>query len=187
MIKLKDIPNILTISRLLCCPIWLILFYFDYYIFCLILILYSAISDYLDGLLARKFNATSILGKTLDPIADKIFICTVLITFISDARANSIIVAIIIIREIIVSGLREALANYNRANSLAVTFLSKIKTTFQFLTIFILALVPLNIAFSNKIYNFGSIFLYITAILTVYTGYKYVINSIIEFNKIKRE
>ena len=110
-----------------------------------------------------------------------------LITFISDARANSIIVAIIIIREIIVSGLREALANYNRANSLAVTFLSKIKTTFQFLTIFILALVPLNIAFSNKIYNFGSIFLYITAILTVYTGYKYVINSIIEFNKIKRE
>ena len=104
MIKLKDIPNILTISRLLCCPIWLILFYFDCYIFCLILILYSAISDYLDGLLAKKFNATSILGKTLDPIADKIFTCTVLITFISDARANSIIVAIIIIREIIVSG-----------------------------------------------------------------------------------
>ena len=187
MIKLKSIPNILTISRLICCPIWLLLFYFDLYIYCLLLIFYSGISDFLDGFLARKFNATSIIGKALDPIADKIFTSTVLITFIADARANFIVVSAIIIRELIVSGLRETLANYNKSNSLEVTFLSKIKTASQFLAIFILALVPLKISFSNTIYNFGTIFLYLTAILTIYTGYKYVIISINEFKKIESE
>ena len=186
MIKLNNIPNILTISRLLCCPLWLLLFYFDLYIFCLILIFYSGITDFLDGFLARKYNATSIIGKALDPIADKIFTSTVLITFIVDARANFIVVSAIIIRELMVSGLRETLSNYNKSSSLEVTFLSKIKTTSQFLAIFILALVPLNISFSNTVNNFGTIFLYVTAILTVYTGYKYVVISIKELKKIER-
>ena len=185
MIKLHNIPNILTISRLLCCPLWLLLFYFDLYIFCLILIVYSGITDFLDGFLARKYNATSIIGKALDPIADKIFTSTVLITFIVDSRANFIIVSAIIIRELMVSGLREALSNYNKSYLLEVTFLAKIKTASQFLAIFILALVPLNISFSNTVYSFGTIFLYLTAILTVYTGYKYVIISIKELKNIE--
>jgi CDP-diacylglycerol--glycerol-3-phosphate 3-phosphatidyltransferase len=185
MIKLKNIPNILTISRLLCCPLWLLLFYFDFYISCLILIFYSGITDFLDGFLARKYNATSIIGKALDPIADKIFTSTVLITFIVDSRANFIIVSAIIIRELMVSGLREALSNYNKSYLLEVTFLAKIKTASQFLAIFILALVPLNISFSNTVYSFGTIFLYLTAILTVYTGYKYVIISIKELKNIE--
>ena len=185
MIKLNNIPNILTISRLLCCPLWLLLFYFDLYIFCLILIFYSGITDFLDGFLARKYNATSIIGKALDPIADKIFTSTVLITFIVDSRANFIIVSAIIIRELMVSGLREALSNYNKSYLLEVTFLAKIKTASQFLAIFILALVPLNISFSNTVYSFGTIFLYLTAILTVYTGYKYVIISIKELKNIE--
>ena len=185
MIKLTNIPNILTISRLLCCPLWLLLFYFDLYIFCLILIVYSGVTDFLDGFLARKYNATSIIGKALDPIADKIFTSTVLITFIVDSRANFIIVSAIIIRELMVSGLREALSNYNKSYLLEVTFLAKIKTASQFLAIFILALVPLNISFSNTVYSFGTIFLYLTAILTVYTGYKYVIISIKELKNIE--
>ena len=187
MIKLKNIPNILTISRLLCCPIWLLFLYFDLYIYCLLLIFYSGISDFLDGFIARKYNATSIIGKALDPIADKIFTSTVLITFIADSRANFIVVSVIIMRELIISGLRETLSNYNKSNLLEVTFLSKIKTASQFLTIFILAIVPLNISFSNTIYNFGTILLYITAILTVYTGYKYVIISINELKNIESE
>ena len=152
-----------------------------------VLIIYSALSDYLDGYIARCYNASSIIGKTLDPIADKLFACPVLISFIYDSRANVFVVTIILMREIIVSGLREALSKYNKSNLLEVTFLSKIKTTFQFFSIFILALVPINIEFSQKIQSFGSVFLFMTAILTIYTGYKYVIKSIIEINKIKRE
>jgi CDP-diacylglycerol--glycerol-3-phosphate 3-phosphatidyltransferase len=187
MVKLNDIPNLITFSRLICCPLWLILYYFDYYYCSIILIAYSAISDYFDGFLARKLNSESIFGKTLDPIADKIFNCTILLTFVSDARANFIIVAIIIIREILISGLREALAIYNQSGVLSVTLISKIKTTFQFIAIFILALMPLSLEYSMKIHQFGTIFLYITAILTIYTGYKYVIKSIIVLKNIKKE
>ena len=152
-----------------------------------ILVIIILFTDYLDGFLARKLNNLTVTGRILDPIADKIFKTTVLITFTADYSASPVLVILLIVREIIISGLREILSVIGQSSILNVTFLSKIKTIFQFLAIIILALVPLNIAFSNKIYNFGSIFLYITAILTVYTGYKYVINSIIEFNKIKRE
>ena len=187
MFKFKNIPNLLTFSRLMCCPLWLILFYFDYYYLALILVVYSALSDYFDGFLARKLNSESVIGKTLDPIADKIFTCTVLLTFVSDARANYIIVVIIIVREIIISGLREALAIYKQSAILNVTLLSKIKTAFQVIAILILTLIPLSIEYSAKIYQVGTIFLYITTILTIYTGYKYVIKSIIVLNKIKKD
>lgn len=187
MINTKSIPNFLTFSRLLLCPVWLILFYYNYYYCLLIIIIYSAFSDYFDGFLARKFNCETLIGKTLDPIADKIFTCTVLLTFVSDGRVNFIIATLIIIREIVISGLRETLANYNKSKILNVTFLSKIKTTSQFIAIFILTLMPLSLEYSLKMHQIGSLFLYISAILTIYTGYNYVIKSINTLNKIEKE
>ena len=187
MINLKKIPNFLTFSRLFLCPIWLILFYYNYYYCLVIVIIYSAISDYFDGFLARKFNCETLIGKTLDPIADKIFTCTVLLTFVSDTRVNFIIASIIIIREIVISGLREALANYSQSKILNVTFLSKIKTASQFIAIFILTLMPLSIEYSLKIYQIGTLILYISTILTIYTGYNYVIKSIITLKNIEKE
>lgn len=187
MINLKTIPNFLTFSRLFLCPIWLILFYYNYYYCLVIVIIYSAFSDYFDGFLARKFNCETLIGKTLDPIADKIFTCTVLLTFVSDTRVNFIIATIIIIREIVISGLREALANYNQSKILKVTFLSKIKTASQFIAIFILTLMPLSIEYSLKIYQIGTLILYISTILTIYTGYNYVIKSIITLKNIEKE
>src|SRR5210317_1948963 len=184
MINLKTIPNFLTFSRLFLCPIWLILFYYNYYYCLVIVITYSAFSDYFDGFLARKFNCETLIGKTLDPIADKIFTCTVLLTFVSDTRVNFIIATIIIIREIVISGLREALANYSQSKILNVTFLSKIKTASQFIAIFILTLMPLSIEYSLKIYQIGTLILYISTILTIYTGYNYVIKSIITLKNI---
>lgn len=187
MINLKTIPNFLTFSRLFLCPIWLILFYYNYYYCLVIVIIYSAFSDYFDGFLARKFNCETLIGKTLDPIADKIFTCTVLLTFVSDTRVNFIIATIIIIREIVISGLREALANYSQSKILNVTFLSKIKTASQFIAIFILTLMPLSIEYSLKIYQIGTLILYISTILTIYTGYNYVIKSIITLKNIEKE
>lgn len=187
MINLKTIPNFLTFSRLFLCPIWLILFYYNYYYCLVIVITYSAFSDYFDGFLARKFNCETLIGKTLDPIADKIFTCTVLLTFVSDTRVNFIIATIIIIREIVISGLREALANYSQSKILNVTFLSKIKTASQFMAIFILTLMPLSIEYSLKIYQIGTLILYISTILTIYTGYNYVIKSIITLKNIEKE
>jgi len=188
MIKMSYIPNLLTLSRILASILWLILFYFDFYILCTLLILYSALSDFLDGWISRKINQSTILGEALDPIADKIFLITVLISYVSDARANLILVSLIVIREIFVSGMREILSKYGKSNSLRVTFLAKIKTSLQFLTILLLSFAPikfsLSLGLSKEIIHYGFLLLLITTIITIYTGYKYVINGIIELKKL---
>ena len=185
MIKLRHIPNVLTLSRIIAVPLWLVSFYYDWYVFCIFIIIYSAITDYIDGWLARKLEFTSILGESLDPIADKIFLSVVLISYVSDARINFILVSIIISREIIVSSLREILAKYNKPNVLKVSFLAKLKTSFQFLTIFVIGCIPLNTSLSKEIQFYGLVLLYITTFITIFTGYKYVISSIKEFKSIK--
>ena len=116
MIKIKNIPNILTFSRIILCPIWFLLVLYNYHFSAFILIIYISLTDYFDGLIARKLNALSSLGKILDPIADKIFISTVLITFVSDARANLVLSIIIISRELVISCLREVLSEQNKSN-----------------------------------------------------------------------
>ena len=184
MIKLYQIPNILTISRIFAALIWLVSFYYDWYILCIFLIIYCATTDFLDGWFSRKLNYSSILGESLDPIADKIFLIVVLISYVSDARANFILVSLIIIREVIVSSLREILSKYNKSKALKVSFLAKIKTSFQFATILILSCIPLNPSISEKIQFYGTILLYITAIITIFTGYKYVIISLKELKKL---
>ena len=184
MIKLNQIPNILTLSRIMAVPIWILAFYFNYYYFCILIIIYCAISDYLDGWFARKIKHTSIIGESLDPIADKIFLAVVLISYVSDNRANFIFVALIIIREIVVSSLREILSKYNKSEKLKVFYLAKIKTCFQFLTILILGCVPLSTSLAAEIQFYGQIILYITTFITIFTGYKYVIISIVELKKI---
>jgi len=184
MIALHQIPNMLTISRIFAIPFWLVSFYYDWYYLCIFLIIYSATSDFLDGWLARKLNKHTLLGESLDPIADKLFLTTVLISYLSDARANFILVSLIIIREILVSSLREILSKYKKSNTLKVSFLAKIKTSFQFFTILVLACVPLSAGLSEKIQFYGTILLYITTIITIFTGYKYVIISIRELKKL---
>ncbi len=183
MIKLNHIPNILTLSRILIVPIWLLGFYYNWYYFCIFIIIYSAYTDFLDGWLARKLNLTSIFGEAIDPIADKIFLSVVLISYVSDARINFIFASIIIVREIIVSGLREILAKYNKSTVLKVSTLAKYKTAFQFLTILVIGCIPLNASLAKEFYFYGSILLYLTTIITIFTGYKYVINSIKELKK----
>ena len=184
MIALHQIPNMLTISRIFAIPFWLVSFYYDWYYLCIFLIIYSATSDFLDGWFARKLNQQTLLGESLDPIADKLFLTTVLISYLSDARANFILVSLIIIREILVSSLREILSKYKKSNALKVSFLAKIKTSFQFFTILVLACVPLNAGLSENIQFYGTILLYITTIITIFTGYKYVIIAIRELKKL---
>ena len=179
--KLK-IPNILTIGRIILVPILIGTFYLPgalgdwipFFIFGL-----ACFTDFLDGLLARLYREESKLGELLDPVADKIIVGTALILLVMDdtIRDYEVIAAIIImIREILISGLREFLAKVQVA--MPVTKLSKFKTFIQMLSIAIL----LSGESGNKIVNFGDyyahtiriILLWVTAFLTIYTGYDYV-------------
>ena len=179
--KLK-IPNILTIGRIILVPIFILTFYLpgalgDWIPF-LIFVL-ASFTDFLDGLLARLYKEESRLGELLDPIADKIIVASALVLLIMDQTIidHEVIAAIIIlIREILISGLREYLAKFQV--SMPVTSLAKYKTFIQMFAIATL----LTGDSGNKIVNFGDynaqsigiVLLWLAAFLTIYTGYDYV-------------
>ncbi len=176
------IPNILTIGRIIIVPIFVLTFFIPGFFGDLIpffLFVLASFTDYLDGLLARLFKEESKLGELLDPIADKILVATALILLVMNGTIKNyeVIAAVIILtREILISGLREFLAK--TSVSIQVTSLTKLKTLLQMLSISIL----LTGESGNKILNFqdynaqtiGIILLWLSAFLTLYTGYDYV-------------
>jgi len=179
---LKKIPNILTIGRIIIVPFFVLAFYLpgfygDLTAFALFVI--ASFTDFLDGMLARMFKEESKLGELLDPIADKIIVATALILLVMDGtiRQYEVIAAIIILtREILISGLREFLAKGKI--KLPVSSLAKLKTFLQMVSISLL----LTGETGNKILNFqnyntqtiGIILLWLSAFLTLYTGYEYL-------------
>jgi len=179
--KIK-IPNILTIGRIILVPIFVIAFYIPGFLGDLIpffIFLLASFTDFLDGLLARLYKEESKLGELLDPIADKIIVATALVLLVMNDIINNyeVIAAIIILtREIMISGLREFLAKAQV--SMPVTGLAKFKTFIQMFSIALL----LTGESGNKIINFqdynahsiGIILLWLSAFLTLYTGYDYV-------------
>ena len=176
------IPNILTIGRIIIVPIFIFTFFLPGFFGDLIpffLFVLASFTDYLDGLLARLFKEESKLGELLDPIADKILVSTALLLLIMNGTIKNfeVIAAIIIItREIIISGLREFLAK--GSISMPVTSLSKLKAFIQMFAIAVL----LTGDIGNKIINFqdynaqtiGIILLWLSAALTLFTGYEYM-------------
>ena len=135
----KHIPNIMTITRVLFAPIMcaiLITDAFSPYVAATIFGIIS-ITDFLDGYIARKLNIVSKFGKCFDNISDKIFQISVLLTLTHLGYVNFVVAIILILREIIVSGLREFVMS-DCGKSMPSTFLAKIKTTLQALGMFII-------------------------------------------------
>ena len=179
---LRKIPNILTIGRIIIVPFFVLAFYLPGFygdLTALILFIIASFTDFLDGMLARMLGEESKLGELLDPIADKIIVATALILLVMDGtiRNYEVIAAIIILtREILISGLREFLAR--GSITMQVTSLSKLKTFIQMISIAIL----LTGESGNKVINFqdynaqtiGIILLWLSAFLTLYTGYDYL-------------
>ena len=171
--------NLLTFSRIiLAAIIFLLLMSPDGYLLALIFFYIAGFTDWLDGYLARKYNAVSQLGEILDPIADKILI--VFVFFGLAVNLSSYLIgffaAIIITREIWVGALRDLNARNDRSDATKVTFLAKIKTTIQLFTIsiYLLALTLSN----NILIIIADISLCLSLLITLYTGLVYTVNSI---------
>ena len=179
--KIK-IPNYLTIGRIIIVPIFVVAYYLPGFygdVIPFTLFVLASFTDFLDGLLARMYKEESKLGELLDPIADKIIVATALILLVMDETIKNyeVVAAIIILtREILVSGLREFLAKGKI--KLPVSNLAKLKTFLQMFAISIL----LTGETGNKVINFqdynaqtiGIILLWLSAFLTLYTGYEYL-------------
>ena len=172
-----NLPNILTLSRILIIPVVVGLFYWDTPTTRWVMVgLFTAagVTDFFDGYLARRSNQVSPLGRFLDPIADKLLVAALLLMLVGFERMTvwSYPAAVVILmRELLVSGLREFLAEIQV--SVPVTKLAKWKTTLQMFTLGFL-IVGTDAPDWIPAQTIGEIGLWLAALLTLITGYDYL-------------
>jgi CDP-diacylglycerol--glycerol-3-phosphate 3-phosphatidyltransferase len=169
---ISKLPNILTGFRFLCIPIVIILLYFPGKLGSFLAAAFiglAFITDILDGFFARKYGAVTVLGKFLDPLADKVLVSSVMIMLIPVERIPFLIVILIIIREMTVTGLRSVAVSEGIV--IQASYLGKYKTIFQAVAILGLALhyEYLGVDF----HSVGLIFLWAALVLTLWSGWDY--------------
>ena len=174
---MKNFIMLLTYSRIAFGPLIFVLsVFFEMYLASLIIFIVCSISDFLDGYLARKFNQESSTGKLLDPIADKILLCSSILSIILITNDYFIgfMGVIILMREFWVSGLREYTAFHNIQGASEVSSLAKIKTTLQFIAI---ASYLFSLSYELSLGMFLSSFaLFLSLLVSVKTGMTYTKN-----------
>lgn len=170
------IPNILTLLRIVLIPVFVLIYYLPYSwvplaagsVFAL-----AAITDWFDGYLARKLDQSSPFGAFLDPVADKLMVA-ICLTLLVESYANlwiTIPAVVIIGREIVISALREWMAELGKRASVAVSYIGKIKTALQMLAIFLMII---SEPYSTTVSWVGIGALYVAAILTLWSMYQYL-------------
>jgi len=134
--------------------------------------IFAALTDWLDGWLARRWNQTSAFGAFLDPVADKLMVTAALLVLINLDRVGSLIALVIIGREITISALREWMAQLGASANVAVHWLGKFKTAAQMIAI--PCLIYGQSAWGLPIYLIGQILIIFAAILTVWSMFYYL-------------
>lgn len=170
-----NLPNVLTWLRILTIPLLVGIYYAPYdwiadhnrNLVATLVFAFAAITDWLDGYLARTLNQTSAFGAFLDPVADKLMVATALITLVWLGRVEGYIAAIIIGREIAISALREWMAQIGKSRSVAVSFLGKVKTASQMAALVLLLYHDEILSISA--YAIGTFLIWLAAILTLWS------------------
>jgi cardiolipin synthase (CMP-forming) len=173
-----SIPNIMTWTRIAAIPF--IVFIFDVPLdfetknaIATVLFVLFALTDWLDGYLARRLNQTSAFGAFLDPVADKFLVCASLLVLVDLGRVDVIVALLIIGREIAISSLREWMALIGAAKSVAVNLLGKLKTTLQMVAIPFLL-------FDGTLWGWldtgiwGTVLIWLAAFLTIWSMFYYL-------------
>jgi CDP-diacylglycerol--glycerol-3-phosphate 3-phosphatidyltransferase len=188
---MNNVPNSLTLMRLIVIPVLVLAFYLPFWwghLAAAIIFTIASITDWLDGYLARSLKQATRLGAFLDPVADKLMVSVALVMIVGESQfqfisgPNSVIsvpslvitlpAAIIVSREIIVSALREWMAELGKRTSVAVSHLGKVKTFTQMMALIVL--LYCGPATSTFIIVIGFIFLYVAAVLTIWSMMIYI-------------
>ncbi len=173
-----NLPNLLTLLRIVLVPVFALLYLMPggtLYHWAGLLFGLAAFTDWLDGYLARRLGQTTRFGAFLDPVADKLIVVTALILLIGQ-HANLWLTLpgiVIVSREIFISALREWMAEMNRRGLVAVTKVSKVKTTLQMVAIAVLLANPPNA--DNLWVHSGYVLLYVAALMTLWSMCIYLI------------
>ena len=178
-----NIPTMLTWLRILLIPVFVGAFYWPenlhklsampshwVNVFATSVFAIAAITDWLDGYLARRLNQTSAFGAFLDPVADKLMVAAALIVLVEFGRVGAIVSLIIIGREIAISALREWMAELGKRANIAVSYVGKVKTALQMVSITILLAADGVPLFTNM----GLVSLYLAAVLTIWSMLVYL-------------
>ena len=180
----RHIPNSLTVFRIVLIPVLVVLYFWKIpsrELFVTGVFVVAALTDWLDGFLARSMGTTSKLGAFLDPVADKLIVSTALVLLVSDTAVLSnvvhpmvfaVAVSIIVGREIVISALREWMAEMGERGVVKVGILGKVKTVFQMVSIGLLLYgKPIN---GVHIFKIGEMAFYIAAGLTLWSMWAYL-------------
>lgn len=181
MISMRlSLPNILTWGRILLIPLLIVVFYIPdgmlassgKNLTAALIFTLAAITDWLDGYLARRFNQTTRFGAFLDPVADKLMVTTALVILVWLDRVGIFVAAIIIGRELAISALREWMAIIGESRGVAVSYIGKLKTGAQMIAIILLFL--FEPIYFIPTYILGTILVYIAVVLTVWSMFYYI-------------
>ena len=176
----SSLPNLLTWGRIFLIPMLICVFYIpdlvlpssDKNLTAAFIFTLAAITDWLDGFLARKFNQTTQFGAFLDPVADKLMVTTALVILVWLDRVGIFVAAIIIGRELAISALREWMALIGESRGVAVSFIGKLKTAAQMVSIILLFLYePIYFV---PTYELGTLLVYVAVVLTVWSMFYYI-------------
>ncbi|MCW8908491.1 MAG: CDP-diacylglycerol--glycerol-3-phosphate 3-phosphatidyltransferase [Sedimenticola sp.] len=173
----QNIPNLLTLLRILLIPVFVVLFYLPWQYAseaCAVVFALAAITDWFDGYLARKLGQVSALGAFLDPVADKLMVAAALILLVQQDPIPGLAIPVLVIigREITISALREWMAEIGARAQIAVSAIGKIKTAFQMTAIFLM--IYRNELFGMPVYTIGFVLLYVAVVLTLWSMFMYL-------------
>ncbi|MEL7187386.1 MAG: CDP-diacylglycerol--glycerol-3-phosphate 3-phosphatidyltransferase [Pseudomonadota bacterium] len=172
-----NLANLLTLFRIAAIPVVVVCFYSDLpnaRPIAAIIFGIAAVTDLIDGWVARRFGQMSRFGEFLDPVADKLMVCIVLVMLVQDQSSwfEDVIAMVIIGREITVSALREWMATIGERANVKVSMAGKIKTTFQMFGIAFM--VYMHDLFGIPVYKVGFVLLVIAAVMTIWSMFSYL-------------
>ncbi|MCI9345195.1 MAG: CDP-diacylglycerol--glycerol-3-phosphate 3-phosphatidyltransferase [Lachnospiraceae bacterium] len=176
-----NLPNKLTIFRVILIPFFVVLLLFDITAYdkwiALAIFIVASLTDFLDGYIARKYNLVTNFGKFMDPLADKLLVCSAMICLVELARIPAWVVIVIIAREFIISGFR--LVASDNGVVIAASYWGKFKTTFQ------IVMICLMIADLEPLILITQIVMWVALALTVISLVDYLIKnkSVMQDNK----
>ena len=169
-----NLPNKLTIGRIVAVPIFIVMYVMKLYYAAFALFILASVTDLFDGMLARKNNQVTNFGKIMDPLADKILVYSALCLFVQNGVIGAWMLIIILFREFIVSGIRIIASGDGK--DVAAGFSGKVKTALQMVAVPLLILsqaLP-EITIISRI---GYVIFILSLVMTVYSGVIYVMNS----------
>ncbi len=176
-----NLPNKLTLGRVICVPFFILCYLKGWFIPALVIFIAASFTDMLDGKIARKYNLVTNFGKIMDPLADKILVYSAFCLMIGDGTMADWMLIIILAREFTIAGMRTVAAS--QGNVIAAAMSGKIKTVLQMCAVPLLMLANAVLAMKGQaalgrnIMIFAQLVLWASLVMTVYSGVEYVVKN----------